>query len=304
MKGTLAILLTGLAVGLSGAGAEESVQESATFRVGYSGELFTETSLRDAQVAIDLWARQVAAKMGKMVIPRIVLLDDWEEMVRAARAGEVDLLSISTPDYLKARDQAVLQPAFASVVGAEAEQDYVLLVRRDREVGSLEALRGGRLMAEIGKSESSVSKLWLNSLLLRAGLEVANRFFGGVKQAGKTSQVVLPVFFGQADAALVRKSAFDTMTELNPQLEQVLTVLATSPKLLPALVCFSAGVKAEDKRTVTEGGVILHEHPRGQQILTLFQVDKMVLFNPEMLAPVVGLLREYEALKERSGGEK
>jgi len=303
VKGTLAILLTALMLVTSGVRAEESDQGSKIIRVGYSGQLFTETSLRDAQVAIELWTRQVAVGMER-VIPQIVLFDDLEGMVRAVRAGEVDLLSISTLDYLRIRDHTALEPALASVSGIKAEQEYVLLVRRNREVGSLQALRGGRLMVEIGKRESSVSKLWLNSLLLKMGRETAERFFGGVKQVVKTSQAVLPVFFGQADAALVRKSAFETMTELNPQLERALTALITSPQLLPVLVCFSAGGSAEDKRALLVGAVILHRHPRGKQILTLFQVDKMIPFNSEMLVPVVGLLREYEALKQRSGGDK
>ena len=305
MKGTLAILLTGLAVGLSGARAEESVQESEAFRVGYSGRLFTEASIRDAEVAIELWARQVTASMGKRMIPRIVLLDDREEMVQAVRNGEVDLLSVSTLDYLEIRDRVPLEPALTSIiVGKEIEQEFILLVRRDREVGSLEALRGGRLMVERGKSENSVARLWLDSRLLKAGLEETEGFFGGVRQVAKTSQAVFPVFFGQADAALVRKSAFDTLTELNPQLEQTLTALVTSPRLLPALVCLLPEGDAEKKRVVQEGALALHQDARGQQILTLFHVDRIVPFRKEMIESVVGLMKEYEALKERSGGDK
>ena len=43
-----------LVYGQAGSAADE-------FRVGYSGRLFTEARIRDAQVAIERWARQLVA---------------------------------------------------------------------------------------------------------------------------------------------------------------------------------------------------------------------------------------------------
>ena len=304
MKGTLAALLTALMLGSSGVLAEESDRESEGLKVGYSGSLFTDTSFRDVQVAIELWAKQVSAKMGKTEVPQITLFDDLEAIARATQNGEVDLLSLSTLDYLRIRDRVALEPALVSVIGEGAEQEYLLLVRRDREMRMLEELHGGQLMVEVGKSGESVSRLWLDSQLLKRGLEETERFFGMVKQVRKTSQDVLPVFFGQRDAALVRKSSFETLTELNPQLERELTALTTSPRLLPALACFPAEEDAEIKRFVRKAVLTLHQSPKGKQILTMFQAEKILPFSPELLEPVADLVRDYDVLKERSGGGK
>ena len=51
----------------------------------------------------------------------------------------------------------------------------------------------------------------------------------------KPSQAILPVFFKQAEAALVTRATFDTAVELNPQLGAALRTLSRSPQLIPAV---------------------------------------------------------------------
>jgi len=304
MRGKLAILLTALMLDASGVLAEVPDQKSDSLRMGYSGNLFTDANHRDALVAVELWAENLAVQIEKRVTPQITLFGDPEAIVHAIQVGEVDLLSLSTLDYLRIRDRVALEPALVSVIGKEAEQKYILLVRQDREIESLEELRDGELMVEIGKSEDSVPQLWLATQLLERGLGEAEQFFGMVKPVRKTSQAVLPVFFGQKDVALVRKSAFETQVELNLQLGQELTVLVTSPGLLPALACFTEGIDAEMKRLVQKAALTLHQSPKGKQILTMFQTEKLLPFRAEQLEPIVDLVKEYETLKKRSGGGK
>ena len=65
-----------------------------------------------------------------------------------------------------------------------------------------------------------------------------NNSSGEVREVEKTSPAILAVLFGQADVALVRRQAFETMVELNPQLETDLEVVANSPDYLPTVTCF------------------------------------------------------------------
>ena len=172
-----------------------------------------------------------------------------------------------------------------------------------RGLQELADLENRRLVLEVG-GQGRIPGMWLETALLRAGLRPGAAFFAEVQEAKKASQTVLPVFFGQADAALVRQGAFETLAELNPQLEQELTPLAVSPRLLPGLICFPAGTDPEKKQAVREGALALHPYPRGRQILTLFRVDRVALFKPEFLEPVMTLIAEKEALEARSGGER
>jgi hypothetical protein len=87
--------------------------------------------------------------------------------------------------------------------------------------------------------------------------------------------VVLPVFFRQSDACVVTRSGFETMVELNPQLGRQLKILARSPEVVPAVFCFRADYAAGFKEDLFAGVRDLHKSAAGQQVLTVFQSDKI-----------------------------
>ena len=265
-------------------------------RVGYSGRLFVEVNEADMQVAVELWGRQLTASMGKEIVPRIVLLDDQAEVIRTVKAGEVDMLTLPVLDYLDMGDQAILEPALVSVTSSGIQLEFILLVHRAGGLETLDQLRGKVLMAEAARVENSLATIWLETLLLKAGLGRQEEYFGAIKKVKKTSQAVLAVFFDQADAALVRQSSLAIMVELNPQLEQELVALAISPKFLEFVTCFPESGDSEKRATIEEGGLNLHTYPRGRQILTLFGVDRIVPFEPAYLRTVRALLEEYRKL--------
>jgi phosphonate transport system substrate-binding protein len=212
------------------------------------------------------------------------------------RAGEADILTLSVLEYLKLHGRVGLEAALVNVTSTGVQDEFILLVRRAAAVERLDQLRGKTLMAEAVRAENSIPTIWLESLLLKVGLGRQKDFFGETKTVKKTSQAVLAVFFGQADAALVRSKSFGTMVELNPQLEQELTVLAVSPKLLEFVTCFPTDGDPEKRAIMEEGGLNLHTYPRGRQILTLFGVGQVVPFDPAFLTSVKALLDEYRVL--------
>jgi len=77
----------------------------------------------------------------------------------------------------------------------------------------------------------------MDVLLWRSGLDAGETFFEEIQEVSKVSQAVLPVFFDQADACIAPMDAFRTMAELNPQLEEELWVIDTSPGFCQAVVC-------------------------------------------------------------------
>ena len=295
LRSSLITLLTvgGLVAPITGSANEE---KGMLMRVGYPGRLSTDVSREDAQVAVELWARQVTQKMGKRVIPRINFFDN-REMLRAAIESEsLDLVVLPVLDFLELREQVGIEPSIVSVLNGNWGFEMALLVKRDRNIERLEQLRGGRLMLQTRAAASSLEEIWLETLLRREGLEESGLFFREVKQPEKTSPAVLAVLFGQADAALVRRLAFDTMAELNPQLSQELTAIATSPGYVPTITYFLSSTEPDKRRAILEGALELHTYPRGRQILTLFANDRVIAFTSEHIASVESLVREYRQL--------
>jgi len=141
--------------------------------------------------------------------------------------------------------------------------------------------------------------LWLSTVLTGKSLPERERFFGSVREVRKASQAVLPVFFKQADGCLVNKSSFDTMVELNPQIEKEMMVFLSSDKLLHGMFCFHRHLSADIKTQMTKTALNIHTTPAGKQILTLFQIDTIMPFKPSMLDTTVALLDKRDHIEGR-----
>ena len=192
-----------------------------------------------------------------------------------------------------------MAPLFVAYVNGKVEEEVVLLAHRDSGIESVEDLKGAT--DHYRNPRASLAVCWLDSVLLEKGLRSTAEFLGLVYQNTKLSSVVLPVFFRRSDSCLVTRSGFDTMSELNPQIGKALKVLATSPKVVPILLCFRADYAPAFKDKILAGLRDLHLSPAGQQVLTIFQSEKLEEMPTSGLQSALDLLARREKLREAAG---
>ncbi|MDP6779977.1 MAG: PhnD/SsuA/transferrin family substrate-binding protein [Candidatus Latescibacteria bacterium] len=294
LRASLSVLAVVLAVGnCPGQAPIPPGKTPEVIRVGYSGGLFPTVSRKDIQVAVELWAKQMTADLGRPVSPKILFYDDLQSLLASLAAGNLDVASMTSVEYLASANRPPLEPFVVGTVNGRTEEEYVLLTHQSRTGISLSDLRGRKLIVEGGRQGNPLMLIWLEALLLRDGLGTIDAFFGGVEKADKTSQAVMAVFFGRADACLVTRRLYATAVELNPQLGKDLVLLVQSPGLLSGVVCFPASV-AECKREIMEDGIFaMSTNPKGRQILTIFGLDGFAPYEPVHLEATRRLVREH-----------
>lgn len=296
--GALCLLLT-----LRGAPAvgSENVFGPQGVRIGYSTSLIPELSRADAQTALELWTREYGRVAGYNINSRMILYDNIAEFVAAIRNGQVDFIALGSLDYLKIRGNVEMEPALFGEKDGMPGVEYVLLVRRDSGIRGLDQLRGKKLTLPQGAG-GEIASLWLDALLAKRGLPTAGRLFGAVKTPPKAQQVILPVFFRQADVCLVGTHAFRTAVELNPQIGKELVAIETSPVYPVAVTCLRTTLTREQKDEFIRMSLKLKDTPSGQQILTLFKLDDITRGSDRVLDPLVSLMKESASGKAASRG--
>ena len=154
-------------------------------------------------------------------------------------------------------------------------------------------------MLKNSAANAAVGKTWLDTQLLSAGLETQEKFFESVTVASKPTAAVLPVFFGKVPACTVDEPTFDVMKELNPQVGQQLQVLAISDTFADTVICLreDGWLSPQDKTDTIQSLQNLHSEPVGQQICTLFKIDRLVPFEDAQLDTVRKLRATYAALQ-------
>jgi ABC-type phosphate/phosphonate transport system substrate-binding protein len=274
-------------------------------RIGISPQDVGRVNRADLLAALKVWVASVTVEGKPVMDPRPVFLGAPAEAVQEIRQRQLDVIILPTEEFLEVERQVPLVNLFSTQVDGRITAKYVLLVRTDSPVRHLRDL-AGQTLAQLEVPRNALAPIWLDAELLAERLPPASRLFAKITRTDKGNLAILPVFFGQATAALTSRSSFDLACELNPQLAKDLRVLAESPELVPTLCGYCpdsdpAIVYSYSKRTLH-----LAESTAGRMILSLFQIDGVVEVRPEDIAGTRAFLKRYQQLKadyERRSGK-
>lgn len=284
-----------LSLGLLPPGARAQATNGSSFRIAFTSALFTEVNENDARAAVRVWARAIATENTVSTDPDARIFKDAPSALTALQDESVDAVGMTIPEYAQVYPKVRLGPLFTTSNAGHYLEEYVLLVRQDSPVTCLADLKGRSLNRQ-HSARLCLARQWLDLELVKAGLKPAQGFFGQVNQYPKVSKVLLPVFFGQVDACLVSRSGFDTMKELNPQLDQQLRILLLSPKVAPVVLAFRANYNPPFKQQLLSDFSNLNRTPTGTQLLTIFQSDGLSEQPEDAFASALELLQKHARL--------
>jgi ABC-type phosphate/phosphonate transport system substrate-binding protein len=257
---------------------------SGKMTAGFSEQVFAGVIRSDFEAAFKTYMVIVGRQRGWDLITETQIFKRTADFETAIRAGRVQLLIIPCWDYLSMDIQDDSDPYFVGVGDTGILKRCLLLTQKNSGLNSFEDLRG-KSITILDSMNSILSVKWMETVLLEEKLGAPETFFSRVEKVTKSSSAVLPVFFGKHDACIVDQPAFETLKELNPQIGERLHVAAISEPLLNTIVCLSKSgwVSAKQRKDTILSLPELNASPSGQQILTLFKVNKLAPFKPEYL---------------------
>jgi phosphonate transport system substrate-binding protein len=282
------------------AGSDANAPKSATLlRLGVSENVVVGVNLNDAKAALAIWSEELL----KTIDIRMELApnQEWvmpsDQLLSTIRAGQVDLICLTVQEYRQVAPYIDTRRVITDNYGGD---EFVLVVRQGSGIDNLAGLRGKSLILWDSPG-TSLADPWLSVELWKEGPDSPRQVLGRITKNTKLAQVVLPVFFGQADACLVTRRGLDTMIELNPQLAQKLKVLVTSPQMEGTFFACRKDYPENLKKQILDGLVGLESSPPAKQISTMFQSPGFALRDADGLRPAITLLDAYERHHQPSG---
>jgi len=251
----------------------------------------------DVRAAFRVWASAMERQMGMAIDYQRGILATSGELVQAVREGQVEGFAATVLEYLQVAGYADPALLVLDELYATSGEEYIILAHEEAALRSFRDLRG-RSLAIYSSGTMCLASAWLQTLLATNNSGRTDGFLGAVTENPKLSKgVVLPVFFRKIDACLVTRRAFQTMCELNPQLQKKLRVVETSPKLVPVVMAFHKDSAPDRRRRFAQALLTLHENPVGQQLLALFQGRRLLLRDSTSLASTIELVNAAERLR-------
>jgi phosphonate transport system substrate-binding protein len=180
--------------------------------------------------------------------------------------------------------------------------EMVLLVRRDSGITSAAHLKNRKVLVQSGH-RGNIAVMWMDILLMRKGQPLAEHFCS-IKRVNKATQAVLPVFFGQADAAVINRDAFETVAELNPQIMKEVAEIVSSKAVVHSVSCFRKNTDSDIRKAVLNAAMSLDKDSYGRQVLTLFQLNRVAVYEPKYLEYLSSLVNDHSEMKKRFAGKR
>ncbi len=281
-------------------GALAAADRAALLRLAISESLISDVNLNDARAAMTIWIKRMMVDLNMVIDVSPAVFDTTEEILHRARTGRFDVVALNVVEYRQVA--SLLDPSeIVSEEGAAGMDRYVLLVKRGGGIERVGDLRGRKLIVLKGP-KMCVADAWLSTILDEGHFGGSEQFFGTVTTQTKASRVVLPVFFGQADACLTSKRGFDMMSELNPQVARNLTAIASSSPMVLCFYVFRKNYRGLSRESFAKVTSDLRTSAAGRQLATLFQFDGLTVRDAGCLAPALAVLEMAERVRGKSAG--
>jgi ABC-type phosphate/phosphonate transport system substrate-binding protein len=240
--------------------------EKPRMTVGYTVTSLPGADIRDATAALNIWIKEFGNREGFQ--SQASLYEDVDSLIRDFTNRKLDMAFLRTHEYFSVIRKINAEPAVVKTRLGKATLKYILLVSSNSQNIQIRDLKNLRL--SILKNDD-LGMMFLNTKLLKAKLPEAGQFFGNIQVKGKESQVLLSVFFGQADACITTDTSFKTMVELNPQIGHKIRIISASQELIDMVSFVQKDFDQQFKERIIRSTGKIIETERGRQMLLLFK---------------------------------
>lgn len=279
-------------------------QETFPIVFGFSQSILgVNININDATAAVRTWTTSLAQAANIPADPKPIVFDNLQDMQQAAKNKSADIFYITTPELYPIANQMAADAALIPVTNGTISEEYILLVNKSSKSTSINDLKEKDLII-FSNSRTSIAPYWLESEMADAGFPHHEDFFSTVKKVSKLNDAVLPVFFKKSAACLVSKSGFETLAELNPQISKQLNIVLQSPEYVPSGLFFRIDYDTPLKDMIVKDLEKWVESPDGRQLLTIFQLDGLIIQNTECLNNTLELLIKHYHNHRSTGSAK
>lgn len=261
-------------------------------RIGYHAMSFPDFSLADIQVSIKLFAEELGQSIGIDDV-EVLIYEDIERMREDFERGTLNYVAASTLLLATKFDTRLFADGFRLIRTSEYADSLVVLAQKNAAKVELKDFKDKRLA--LVQTDPLVD-LYMDFLSLSVFKQPYSSSFKQLPREKKSHQLILKLFFGQADLACVHNFTYQNALELNPQIQDKLQLLARLDNIPEGAGFFHKNTPAEFREYVIRQAMTITDTTRGQQFLEMFKADAVKRSNVEDLIPAKHLFDAHQRL--------
>jgi hypothetical protein len=246
----------------------------------------------DARLSLEMIMRKTIVRPDNPFKAELDFISDFATASDKIAQKRYHFVVTMFMDYLDLSRTIALKPILVLSKTDQPVEFLVLITHNNVTLEQIVSKPKSILMLEESRA-GAMAKAWLDTILWEKGINAGSRIFSEIQYARKTSRVVLPVFFGKADACVAPLSAFDLMADLNPQIKKHLMIAKQSEKLALMVLCATPFALPDDEAILRNEARWAMEDPETLQALTIAQMKKFFLYQPDVYKPAEAIFSLY-----------
>ena len=259
--------------------------EASPLRLGFTQSVFSARNENDVLAAMKVWMRMLSDENNLKVDDEPVVYSALKLAEAGVRENVIDAITLSIGEHITFQQTLISGPYFRPVVNGKSDLEFVLVCRhQEKSRFTWIDLQGKRLCVH-ESYDTLESMAWLGFEFARSGMKAPADELGSIEKTPKLSRSVLSVFFSSNDACLTTRSGYEQMVEMNPQIGNKLSIVASSPRIHTSAFCFRRTLAGEQKEKLWKAVQDLDKSVTGKQVLNVFKADGMrIISNHELNA--------------------
>ena len=272
--------------------AEQSPFNKTRFAMGfYYPSLNNISSQTDIEISLNYWMKELTTKLA-IEDSYAILFKNTSQMHRAFNAGKLDMI-IAPPLILATRfDRALLTNGFMGVAKKDSFNNLLIIVRQELDINPINFI-GKRLLLP---SNDLLAKIFLETEVIKLHNRLIRSTFSHISERKRNQRIILDLFFGKADVALIYEDTLTLMTEMNPQIAKKISVIKSFPIKAGNYGYFHRDYQYKEQ--IKKSARTFSDQPRGRQILEVFRTTDVVPTSVSDLAQFDEYYQSYLRLKE------
>jgi len=277
---------------------DDTQKKSQIVNILFTDDVLGDINRTDARAVIELgisgMLNEIASNIQEI---RPDIVSTTQEIIQRAKKEDIHVVGLFSLDFFKYQSELNFEPFYALQESKTLGTEFVVLVRTNSKINSLADLKSKKILT-INEREEEIARKWLFVKMKKEGIKNPSEIISPFVKVPKASKRILSVFLKKADACIVTKLEFESMCELNPQIEKQIKILDSSPAYITQVYCLNLSLILEKPSNARSVVAELNKTSKADQMLKLFKAKTLVAITLENLSSMKKLYTDYNLLSE------
>lgn len=274
---------------------KEEHRFNATFGIATQSSILSK--FKDAKVVLKSWIETLSEKYNGDV--EVKFYDKTSSLYEDFKNRKIDTAAVDLIFYFKNKNEIdkIGEKNWTLLVGEKRYKRYYLLGSKKKKLKGFNDLKNRTISL---KNVDSNAKLWLDKESLENNKKISDKLLKKIIFAEKDRTVLLNLFFGKTDYAIVEEEAWKVMLQFNPSIKKKVKVLSKSPNIFLEFIGFFS--KEADPRTSKvffDAGKNLNTIKGSKTITEMLKFDSIYEVSDDYLEETNIYFQEYFNLSRK-----